>query len=288
MKEGFIMKMTKKDTMEFIRANASKVGADDQGLKDIIVYTLKGYDENPRNVSMAEAQEVFVELQAAIAGGKQVSMTETQVAVETSSKKKSLNKKGSKKTEKEDVDTGKLASDIVNSGDLEEVAVDKDDKKDGKSDKAPAKDTDKKGSKKKSDKKTGKKSDLADKEMFPEKLETSVGKLEKLTDINSFEDIQKLIDEDVTVVLAMYWSKRLLKQFDYDPLHISNEPVVEFENDLDLYQPVYITENGKAAYFVSLYTEVATTITKDCLEVVDGMRYVNGAEFDFYKIVSDK
>lgn len=278
------MKMNKKDIIEYLRGNVTKIDATkDQGIVDIINYTLKGYDENPRNVSVEELKEVYNEAVASINGQTSLAV-EAVVAVETSVKKSKLKKNTKKKETTEVKSTDELAADIIGDSeeDSEEETVDTEPKE------VPKKETKKTSNKSNKSVTSTPKKDLATKEMFPQKLETSVGKLEKVMDIETFEDIQKLMDEGKTLVLAMYWSKRLLKQYDYDSLNIAGAPVTEFENDLDLYQPVYITENGNAAYFVSLYTEVMTTVIKKDLEVVDDMRFVNGAEFNFYTIISEE
>ena len=118
---------------------------------------------------------------------------------------------------------------------------------------------------------------------LPETLETDYGTYTLVTEgIDSPADLEKAVTEGRDIVLAVYWSKKLLKQFGYtgDPLF---DDVKSFPQDYDVRKPVYFLENGKALYALSVYTESMGIFREADFEQVEGVRYSNKAEFGVYE-----
>ena len=118
---------------------------------------------------------------------------------------------------------------------------------------------------------------------LPETLDTDYGTYTLVTEgIDSPSDLEKAITEGRDIVLAVYWSKKLIKQFGYtgDPLF---DDVKSFPQDYDVRKPVYFLENGKAFYALSVYTESMGIFREDDFEQVEGVRYTNRAEFGVYE-----
>lgn len=121
---------------------------------------------------------------------------------------------------------------------------------------------------------------------FPSELVIEeLGTLVLNTEIATVQDVQSAVDNGDTLIFAVYWDERLLRQYEYDTLKIGT-PVKKFDNDLDLCQILYVNENGKAVVTNSLYTEVLSVfLAKDlAVDEVTGLRYANGAEFAIYNV----
>lgn len=134
----------------------------------------------------------------------------------------------------------------------------------------------------KSKKKDTKKLDLATK--FPNELTTEDDKFVLDMSITSLDQLREEIEKGAEFMFAVYWSPRLIKQFNYDEFGLADQKITRFENDLDLCQPVYVSENGKVAYVLSLYSNVMYMIKQEDLEIIDNMRYNNGAEYNIYRV----
>lgn len=129
-------------------------------------------------------------------------------------------------------------------------------------------------------------------ESFPEtlvstKLEGATIKLR--TDIKTIEDVKKAYDNREDIVIATYWTKKLLKQFDtgYDPMNINPNRPTEFEHDLDLVEITYANELVVTG--VSLYSYVPQILLpKDFAQDENNMRYCNGCEFQIYEVLESE
>ena len=122
---------------------------------------------------------------------------------------------------------------------------------------------------------------LAD--IFPEAIEVGDTHYEQAKDIKTMDDLYKALQNDEEIVFAYYWSKRLLKQFPYFN-GVMGQPK-QFDLDLDLATTIYVSDEKKVAYQVSMYTEaIYTTIPSD-LKEEDGIRIAAGIEFQIYRAV---
>lgn len=125
--------------------------------------------------------------------------------------------------------------------------------------------------------------------MFPKTTEVTLedenGKYEqtfmlvKGERIKSMSDLAKITaDGGFKVLIACYWTKRHLKQFPYFNGWLGQPK--SFKNDLDMAQIIYTTE--KICYAISTTTDAIYNVMPSDLEEVDGIRFMNGMEFQFY------
>lgn len=97
--------------------------------------------------------------------------------------------------------------------------------------------------------------------------------------IKSMSDLAKITaDGRFKVLIACYWTKRHLKQFPYFNGWLGQPK--SFKNDLDMAQIIYTTE--KICYAISTTTDAIYNVLPNDLEEVDGIRFMNGMEFQFY------
>jgi len=280
---------TKKSLVEYVKENAPKLtNKKHKSLVARISYTMKKFMEKATNVSKQDFMELVNEMRVAL--GQQMDIldltagnsTPKPLPVENSLKPTSRsNRKPTKKVEKT---TEEVVEEIFEEK-AEEV----------KPSKKPSKKIAGKKSKVENKKpdlvtvkstKTKKETPLADN--FPSEFESVAGKLKIIIDeVQTIKDIDKLIQDGRDLVFAFYWTKRHLKQFDYDQIQINNTntPYKEFEQDLDITKPVYISEEGKVVYTVSLYSEIQYTLLSEDIVFDEGMRFNNGIEFNIYEVV---
>ena len=119
--------------------------------------------------------------------------------------------------------------------------------------------------------------------MFPKTIEVGDTKYELAEDIKTLEDLYEALNKDEEIVFAYYWTKRHLKQFDYFMGWLGQPK--SFDNDLDLATAIYVSDEKKVSYQVSMYTEAVYTILPTDFEEVDGVRVAGGIEFQIYRAV---
>ena len=126
---------------------------------------------------------------------------------------------------------------------------------------------------------------------FPETLvsKSLKGTLKIRRDLVTIQDVVKAYNNDEDIVIATYWTKKLLKQYadGYDPMNINPNRPNSFEHDLDLIEITYA--NDIVVTGCSLYSYVPQIILpKDFEQDEDGMRYANGCEWEIYEVVSEE
>lgn len=119
---------------------------------------------------------------------------------------------------------------------------------------------------------------------FADKFELDGVTYELASDIKTIEDLHKVLENDEEIVFANYWTKKHLKQYDYFVGLV--EAPTEFKENLDLATVLYASDDGVIAYALSIYTEALYTYKPDNFEVVDGVRYSNGMEYQIYRVVA--
>ena len=119
--------------------------------------------------------------------------------------------------------------------------------------------------------------------MFPKTIEVGDAKYELAEDIKTLEDLYEALNKDEEIVFAYYWTKRHLKQFDYFMGWLGQPK--SFDNDLDLATAIYVSDEKKVSYQVSMYTEAVYTILPTDFEEVDGVRVAGGIEYQIYRAV---
>lgn len=117
--------------------------------------------------------------------------------------------------------------------------------------------------------------------MFPKEIEVEGETYKVATNINNMEALKKAYEKGAEVVIAVYWTERHLKQFQYGIPEI-HQDVKKFKDDLDLAQTVYLADDGKVLYAVSVYTDNCYTILGSEIPQYEGLRFFNGAEYQIY------
>ena len=275
-------KTTKAELKSFLGANAKAVQKKDKGLFDRLVYADKVAKEDDNKVKRTDLISLAKEVIALL--GKSVvvpASAQTEPTVENSVKK--LAKGVSKKQEiKNDEET---AEDVGESDEIaeeteENVEPKKSTKKSSKGVKAPKKDgvvvlnTD-------AESNSDKAIQLA--KAFPKTLEVGDTKYELAQDIKTIDDLYEALGRDEEIVFAYYWTKRHLKQFEYFGAWLGQPK--SFDNDLDLATAIYVSDEKKVSYQVSMYTEAIYTILPTDFTEEDGVRIAGGIEFQIYRAV---
>lgn len=272
------MKITAKTTKEqmkaFLEENLTAVKT--KNLKDRVAYALKADDDK---ITRKDLVDLVKEVTKALGTPDEKNLTPAEPKAENSVKK--LNKGISKKQEivpEESEDSEETAEET------EEAPI------------TPVKEEKPKKSKKigsKKPKKEGVKSTETSKqsvqlaEMFPKTLEVGDSKYELASDIKTMDDLYDALGRDEEVVFAYYWTKRHLKQFNYFGSWLGQPK--SFDNDLDLATAIYVSDEKKVSYQVSMYTEAIYTILPTDFEEVDGLRMAGGIEYQLYrKVVEDE
>lgn len=123
---------------------------------------------------------------------------------------------------------------------------------------------------------------------FPEKVTlSSIGNLTLAKGINNIEDLSKLLESGAQVKFLTYWTKKHLKQNRYDMTGIYREKLTEFEGDFDVLSPLYLVSIKTGIYTISDYTETLFIILDDEIEEVEGIRFLNGIEYQIYVVEED-
>ena len=247
-------KMNKEQMVQFLDQHFDEVT--DKNLQDIITYTANSWKKNADSVKLSDLRPLVKEVEALLP-------KEESKPAPANSTKKTL-KKSSKKEEPK----------------TEETAPKEEKKAPAK--KPVAKKSEKKSAVQKSEQK-GTNFDLAG--MFEETITTEIGTLTKAQDIKTFADLRKALENEEEVYFAIYWTERLLRQFDYVGTIETVKKPKNFPNDLDLVSCIYLSDEDKLAVGISSYTDMPYIIQpKDMTITEDGFRYTSNMEFELYRL----
>ena len=282
------MKITTKTTKEqlksFLGANAKAVKTADKELFDQIAYADKMAKKDDSKVTRKDLVDL-VKSVIALLGDKCVEPALAQEKAPATPQAENSVKKLAKGVSKKQETKEETSSE--ESGESEKTA---EETQGAEEKKAPKKSLS--GKKKPATKKEGV-TDLepttsSDKavqlaKMFPKTIEVGDAKYELAEDIKTLEDLYEALNKDEEIVFAYYWTKRHLKQFDYFMGWLGQPK--SFDNDLDLATAIYVSDEKKVSYQVSMYTEAVYTILPTDFEEVDGVRVAGGIEFQIYRAV---
>ena len=286
------MKITTKTTKEqlksFLGANAKAVKTADKDLFDQIAYADKMAKKDDSKVTRKDLVDL-VKSVIALLGDKCVEPALAQekapATPQAENSVKKLAKGVSKKQETKEETSSK------ESGESEKTAEETQEK--AKTEKVDNKSAKKSlgGKKKPATKKEGvtalegsenqKTVQMA--KMFPKTLEVGDSKYELAEDIKTLDDLYEALNKDEEIVFAYYWTKRHLKQFPYFGGWLGQPK--SFDNDLDLATAIYVSDEKKVSYQVSMYTEAIYTILPTDFEETDGVRVAGGIEYQIYRAV---
>ena len=249
-------KMNKEQMVQFLDEHFKEVT--DKNLQERITYTANAWKKTPDSVKLSDLRPLVKEVEALLP-------KEESKPAPANSTKKTL-KKSSKQEEPKTEET---------------APVEEKTEKKAPAKKPVAKKSEKKPAVKPSD--TVKGIEIAD--YFSDVIETEIGTLEKAQDIKTFADLRNALASEQEIYFAVYWSKRLIKQFGYSNIESIKSPK-SFANDLDLVSCIYIGDEDTVAVGISAYTDAPYTFQpKDLItDEESGLRYVNGAEFELYRL----
>ena len=271
-------KTTKQELANVLGANAKVVKEQDKNLYDQMAYTSDMMKKDEKKVTRRDLVDLVKDVMKAL-GDKFVEPALAQetpapaVQPQAENAVKKLTKGVSKKQEMKPA--------------KEEPAKDKSTEEQG-AEKAPKKSLGKKSTTKKSkegvtDLEPTTSSDKAVQlaKMFPKEISVGDDTYELAEDIKTFDDLYDALEKDEDIVFAYYWTKRHLKQFDYFMGWLGQPK--SFDNDLDLATAMYVSDEKKVAYQISMYTEAVYTILPTDFEEVDGVRVAGGIEYQIYR-----
>lgn len=271
-------KTTKQELANVLGANAKVVKEQDKNLYDQMAYTSDMMKKDEKKVTRRDLVDLVKDVMKAL-GDKFVEPALAQetptpaVQPQAENAVKKLTKGVSKKQEMKP--------------DKEEPAKDESPEEQG-AEKAPKKSLGKKSTTKKSkegvtDLEPATSSDKAVQlaKMFPKEISVGDDTYELAEDIKTFDDLYDALEKDEDIVFAYYWTKRHLKQFDYFMGWLGQPK--SFDNDLDLATAMYVSDEKKVAYQISMYTEAVYTILPTDFEEVDGVRVAGGIEYQIYR-----
>ena len=259
-------KMNKEQMVQFLDQHFNEVT--DKNLQDRIVYTANAWKKSPDSVKLSDLRPLVKEVESILP-------KEESKPAPANSTKKTL-RKSSKKEEP--------VAEKTAPAEEKKAPVNKEEKKEAPAKKPAPKKPEKKSAVQKSAQK-GTAFDLAD--TFADTIQTEIGTLEKAQDIKTFADLRKALANEEEIYFAVYWTPRLLKQFGYSPIDSIKCPK-SFANDLDLVSCIYIGDEDTIAVGISAYTDAPYNFQPKDLVVDEesGLRYVNSAEFELYRLTS--
>lgn len=247
-------KMNKEQMVQFLDEHFNEVT--DKNLQERITYTANAWKKDHDSVKLSDLRPLVKEVEALLP-------EEESKPAPANSTKKTL-KKSSKKEEPK----------------TEETAPKEEKKAPAK--KPVVKKSEKKSAVQKSEQK-GTNFDLAG--MFEETITTEIGTLTKAQDIKTFADLRKALENEEEIYFAIYWTERLLRQFDYVGTIETVKKPKNFPNDLDLVSCIYLSDEDKLAVGISSYTDMPYIIQpKDMTITEDGFRYTSNMEFELYRL----
>lgn len=263
------MKITRNTTKEqlknLLKHNYVEVKKQDKALADSIEYASKQEKENPKLVKKADLVDLVQQV-ATLLGDKFIEVTTAKIpqpVVENSVKPK--------------LNTGKGKKEKAEPESEEEKAEEEEKPADSKKQKSSA-------DKKKPANKKNPSPEVVGADSFPNELDMGDTKYAIAHDITDMAKLLESFNKDEEIMFAFYWSKAQLKQFNYAQGTLP-APKEGFENNLDLASALYVSEELKVCYSLSMYTESLYQTMPDSFEEIDGVRYNMGIEFQIYRAV---
>ena len=275
-------KTTKRELKDILNTNFNAVKEADSNLYERVAYTAKVAKEDDSKVTKRDLVDLVKEVERVL-GDKFVEPTKKEETpkAENSTKRKLHSKKEKVETPVEE-----------EKAPVEETPAESEEEEEKKVD---TKKSAKKSSKLNKKKEEPKKDDATASQnetvqtIFPQTLTVGKDKDTKeyrlAPEIKSMDDLYNAtIDKDMDEVLfAYHWTRKQLKLDPYFDGAVGK--ITQFENDLDLAGTLYVSEERKIAYHISLYTEGCYNTLEEDFEEFDGIRYAGNVEFQIYRRV---
>lgn len=264
------MKITRNTTVEqlkgFIGANVAEVKKQDKSLFDQISYTDKAMKKDPKSVKKADLVQIAKDIMTLLGDAvKEVAtpVTLTPVAENSTKPVAKLSAKGGAKKSADKTEDNKepeTKEPVAEKGEKKSTTGKKDEKK---SIKKPV-------------------PEVATASSFPETLTIGDESYELAHDITDMEKLHEASDNDEEIIFAFYWSKSQIKQFNYGS-GLLPAPKDGFKDNLDLSTLLYVSDEKKVCFSLSMYTENLYQVMPDAFEEIEGVRYSMGIEYQIYR-----
>lgn len=296
-------KTTKKELAEVLALNAPLVQKKDKSLAEQIAYAIQMFGKNEAKVTKKDLNDL-VKSATTLLGKKFITpvLAEEKVEEPKTAKKPIAKKETSENSVKKEETVAENSTKILkkDSKTKKKVSAKAEEPTKKETTEAPA--TEEKSKKIKKDSKKSapkaKKESVATvynkeeepipqavllAEVFKDEIEVDGDKYTIAHDIDSIGKLRDSLEADETIVFAMYWTKRHLKQFPY--FNGDFKAPKEFPLDLDLATCVYVSDEGVVAYAISMYSEGCYVFPPHAFEETQGLRFSNGIEFQIYRLV---
>lgn len=264
-----ITRSTNKEQLKgFLKANYGAVKKADKTLAQSIMYASTQDKKDPKLVKRADLIDLAKQVMTLL-GDKVVDAlapAPTPIVAENSVKPK-LKAKGQKSAEKSEEEAPQQTAEP------EKKLAPK-----GKTEKQTTPKAEPKSDKKIFDMVT----QTATAESFPDTLKVGDSEYTIAHDIKGMDDLLKAFNNDEEFVFAFYWTARLLKQFPYAAGTLKAPK--KFDNDLDLTTTLYVSDEGKVCYNLSMYTEAFYQVMPEDFEEIEGVRVSGGIEYQIYRL----
>lgn len=259
------VKVTRNTTVEqlkgILNANFKAVTKKDKALADSISYASQQMKKDPKAVKKADLADLAKQVITLLGDSVKPAVT-LKPAVENSTKPKLSAPKGSKKSET------KAEGAPADKGEEKKTEPKKPENSKPAEDKKPPV------------------ADMITAEAFPKEFTAGDVKYELATDITDMKGLLEAFNKDEEFVFAFYWNKAQIKQSAYGSGLLAAPK--EFANNLDLASVLYVSDECKVTYALSMYTEVLYQIMPEAFEEIEGVRYSMGIEFQLYRAVAEK
>lgn len=265
------MKITRNTTVEqlkgFIGANVAEVKKQDKNLFDQISYTDKAMKKDPKSVKKADLVQLAKDIMTLLGDAvKEVAtpVTLTPVAENSTKPVAKLSAKGGAKKSAEKAEDNKepeTKEPVAEKGEKKPTTGKKDEKKSVAKKPVP---------------------EVATASSFPETLTIGDESYELAHDITDMDKLHEASDNDEEIIFAFYWSKSQIKQFNYGS-GLLPAPKDGFKDNLDLSTLLYVSDEKKVCFSLSMYTENLYQVMPDAFEEIEGVRYSMGIEYQIYR-----
>lgn len=117
----------------------------------------------------------------------------------------------------------------------------------------------------------------------------NIGTLEKAQDITNFKELEDALGNGERILIGVYWSERLLKQFDYAPQIPTIKKPDKFANDLDILQVIFVEEGSPLCVCLSTMTYAPYHFVEGDFKIITdyNFRISNGMEFELYRVIEE-
>lgn len=269
---------TKEQLVKFIGANVAEVKKQDKNLFDQLSYADKQMKSDPKKVTKTDLVQLAKDVAKLLGDKCKEVVAEPALTPVVENSVKPAEKKAPAKLSAKGGKSAKTKK-------TEETTPAESESEPEKKPEAPKTEGKKNTSKKDSGNKPAVKKpvpEVVGAESFPETLTVGDETYTLAHDITDMETLHKAFSTDEEILFAFYWSKSQIKQFNYGN-GLLPAPSTGFADNLDLTSLLYVSDEKKVCYSLSMYTENLYQVMPQAFEEIEGVRYSMGIEFQIYR-----